>query len=358
MKRLEKYILHEFLKLLGLTLLGFIVLFMLVDLFENMDNLVKYHVPASLWPFFFIYKVPFTVSQVIPVSVLLSVLISAGLLSKHGEITAIRASGVRILRVFVPVFISGFIISVAVLATNEYLTPLGLKRAASFERKWFGAPRGGFVGKEGVWIRTKTSIINIRDMELTKKRLRGFTSFAVEKPFRLKRRVNTRLVQWEGGRWVAPKARVWTFNADGSVEEKDAAGLELEEVPPPDKFYNVKDVHRDMNMSELKGFIRNLEADGYETYRYRTDLYNRVAFPFISFIMVFLGIPFALKSARAGGIAAGVAISVLIAFSYWIVFALAKSLGAGGIIPPLLAAALPDMLFLATGALMLDYVRE
>ncbi len=78
----------------------------------------------------------------------------------------------------------------------------------------------------------------------------------------------------------------------------------------------------------------------------------------VNFIMIFVGIPFALKTGRHGGIAAGVGLSVMIAFSYWIVFALTTSLGHSGILPPLIAASFPNILFLAGGALMLGYVRQ
>ncbi len=67
---------------------------------------------------------------------------------------------------------------------------------------------------------------------------------------------------------------------------------------------------------------------------------------------------FALRAGRHGGIAAGVGLSVVIGFGYWIVFGMAKSLGSSGILPPLVAAAFPDALFLALGALMFGYVRQ
>jgi lipopolysaccharide export system permease protein len=83
-----------------------------------------------------------------------------------------------------------------------------------------------------------------------------------------------------------------------------------------------------------------------------------VAFPFVTFILVLLGVPFPLRGARSGGIASGIGLSIVIAFSYWIIFALSTSLGAGGVLPPIIAAVFPDILFLAIAGWLLAHVKE
>ena len=358
MKTLERYILREFLKLLALTMTGFVFVFIVVDLFENMDHIVKNDVPFLEVTAFFAYKIPFIIGQVCPVAVLLSVLISLGILSKNGEITAVKASGVKLLKVFLPIFAAGLFISAAVIFINEYATPEGLKRAEAFRRVWFSEIKPGSFGSEGVWIRTEREILNIKDVDLKKNTLYGLTVYRIEKPFRPMRRVHSRELKWDGERWVADSATVWDFTGETVVKETVEESVVLTALAPPEELSGVKDRLDVMSIGELGRYISNLEAEGYESHKYRTDLYSRFSFPVVNFIMVFLGIPFALRTGRSGGIAVGVGLSVVIGFSYWIVFATSRSLGTGGVVPPLIAAGFPDMLFLAVGALMLGYVRQ
>ncbi|MFQ5428300.1 MAG: LPS export ABC transporter permease LptG [Thermodesulfobacteriota bacterium] len=358
MKRLDRYIFTEFVKLLLLTTAGFITIFILVDLFENMDNLVKFHVPMSSSLLFFIYKIPFIFGQVTPVAVLLSVLLSVGMLSISGEMTAVRASGVRLLRVFIPIMIAGFFISLSVIFINEYLTPLGLKKTEAFKVQWFGKSSKGSFGGNGLWFRTKDSIINIRHVRPGEERIEGVTIYKIEKPFRLVRRIDAKKARWTGDKWMVEGAILRDFKGDGRVTRRRAGPLALTNIAPPEELGAPDNGHMSLTMEELKRLIRILDAEGYETHQYRTDLYSRVAFPFISFIMVLLGIPFPLRGARSGGIASGIGLCIIIAFSYWIVFALSTSLGSGGVLPPIVAAIFPDLLFLAIASYLLAHVKE
>ncbi len=358
MKRLQRYILVEFTKLLSITLVSFILLFTLVDLFENMENIIESNAPALPATTFFIYNIPFIISEVAPISMLLSVLLTLGILSKHGEITAIKAGGIKLSSVLMPLFVLGLLISGGLFIMNETVTPAMNKRAEAFRTKWFHGERVGTFGKEGLWVKSSQGIYNIRGINLVEKRLHGFDYYRIEKPFTVTGRISARDVLFDGVDWITKTATVWKFTANGQALRTSVDGYVVEGLAGPDEMAGLDKHRKNMPIGELMRYIRGLEADGYDTHRYRTDLYCRFTFPIINFIMLFIGIPFALKTGRHGGIAIGVGISVIIALSFWIVFAATKSLGHGGIIPPLLAATFPDMLFVAVGSLMYAYVRE
>ena len=359
MKRLQRYIVAEFLKLGLITLLAFVVLFLMVDLFEDIDRLMDNNVPLSASAAFLMYKVPPIVAQVSPVAVLLAVLLSLGILSRHGEITAIKAGGIRLIKVLGPLFIIGAVISAGVLFINEAVTPGAYKKTAAFEREWFGGGQPGSFGKSGVWIKKGERIFNIRHIDLKKKELHGLTCYITDKGFTVKRRIEARLVTFDDSGWTAGVATIWSFPGDGGVYRTESTDLVIEGLSPPEEaLTKLKDFQSTVSFSELRQYIKGLEANGYEAYRYRTDLYARLTFPMVNFIMIFVGIPFALKTGRQGGIAVGVGLSVMIAFSYWIVFAVTTSLGHSGVLPPIIAACFPNILFLAGGTLMLGYIRE
>lgn len=357
MKILERHVLSEFLRIMTMALTGFIVLFITVDLFENVDTLIEHKVPVLASFIFFIYKLPFIIGQVAPVAVLVGVLLSLGILSKHGEITAMKAGGVRLLKTVYPLLAAGLAISLAIILMNEYLTPAAQKKVDSFRKQWFGV-QGGTFGKEGLWVKSNGGILNIRHIDFRKNALYGITYYELQKPFKVRSRVEAKSAVWMDDRWVAEAATVWTFTEEGEALAEGTEELVLKGLSNPEELVNLENFQQNMSFLELKDYIGELEEDGYDTAKYRIDLWSKVSFPLVNFIMALVGIPFALKTGRHSGIAAGVGLSIVIAFSYWMVYALTRSLGHGGMLPPVMAAFFPDVLFLAIGSLMYGFVRQ
>lgn len=357
MKILERHVLNEFLRIMLMALTGFIVLFVTVDLFENVDTLIERKVPPLASFIFFIYKLPFIIGQVAPVAVLVGVLLSLGILSKHGEITAMKAGGVKLLKAVYPLLLAGLVISLCVILMNEYLTPVAQKRVDSFKKQWFGV-QGGTFGKEGLWVKSDGGILNIRHIDFRENALYGITYYELTKPFDVEGRVEAKSATWAEDRWVAEAATVWTFTKEGEALAQRTDELVLHGLSKPEDLVNLENFQQNMSFLELSDYIGELEEDGYDTAKYRIDLWSKVSFPLVNFIMALVGIPFALKTGRHSGIAAGVGISIVIAFSYWMVYALTRSLGHGGMLPPVVAAFFPDVLFLAIGSLMYGFVRQ
>jgi lipopolysaccharide export system permease protein len=94
----------------------------------------------------------------------------------------------------------------------------------------------------------------------------------------------------------------------------------------------------EMSYAELRTYIQNIQASGYDATRYLVDLYSKLSYPLLNVIMVLIGIPpFALKTGRSGGVALSIGISMMIGFLYGIVFYVFISFGKSGILPPVFA---------------------
>ncbi|MEE9613544.1 MAG: LPS export ABC transporter permease LptG [Thermodesulfobacteriota bacterium] len=363
MKLLQRYILGEFLKLLTLTTLAFITIFMLVDVVEKVDDLIEHGVPFGTGARFFLYKIPFILCQVAPISVLLAVLLSLGILNRHGEIMAIKAGGVGIVRALSPLFAAGAVATVLVFFVSESIVPTTNRLVDSIEGKWLrGEEETGVFGESGLWLRSGGRIYNIREVDRERKTLHGITAYGIEKTG-IRSRVFAREAAWqaEEGQWIAEEATLRSFPAGGrgaGAEEKAAKGFPLEGLKGPEELLGAETSHERMSLTELRRYVHGLEAEGYDARRYRVDLYGKLFFPLVNFIMVLVAVPFALRTGRHGGIAAGVALSVAIGFSYWVVFGISRALGQSGMLPAIVAASFPDVLFLAVGVLMFGYIRQ
>jgi lipopolysaccharide export system permease protein len=113
-----------------------------------------------------------------------------------------------------------------------------------------------------------------------------------------------------------------------------------------------------MGIRELGQLARKVESEGYDATRYRVDLQAQTATPFACVVMAFLGIPFALSKGRGASLAAGIAISVGIGVTYFILQAALQAFGYSGVLPPVVAAWSANLLFTLLGAWLLLLARE
>ncbi len=360
MKIIQKHILKEFLRLLAITVIAMLALFLVVEVVEKADDLLEKGMPLSTGVTYFLYKIPSLFSLTVPVSVLLAVLISLGLLNKNSEITAIKAGGVSLMKMVSPLIVCGLFISLIVIGLNEVVIPHTERATAAMEAKWLSGSGKMHVGRAGTWLRTKRHIFNIRKISKDRQTLEGVSVYRLGKGFKLKEQMTAKSAVWKDGRWSANSPYVWTFSDKGVrvKNKKDNGDNLLKNLAPPDSLLGAERGYEAMSFTELGEYIKDLRRDGYDTTVQLVELYTKFTFPLVNLIMVLVGIPFALKSGRKGGIASGVAISFIIAIGFWVVFGLSKSLGQTGVVPPIFAAVFPDMLFLAIGVVMFGYVKQ
>lgn len=358
MKILARYMVREFLKIFSLILSTFVALYLIIDIFRQMGRLIEHQVGVWSAVAFFLYKVPIIFYQVTPIAVLMATLISFGIFVRHHEITAAKACGIGIMRLAKPFFVIALYISVFNFIVSESIIPFANRKVLAIKQGMEGTLMKTVFAQDSLWFKGNGHIVNIRYVEPDSWVLKGVAMYTLDKDFNIIRRVDAKEVRWMDGKWIAPESRSMEFQQDGSlnIAMRENANMPLSEKP--DDLKGVERLADEMNFRELRHYVRKLEEEGYGAFRYLVDLYAKISFPFASIIMVMIALPFALKSGRHGGIAIGVGISVIIGFSYWILFAITTSLGYGGGIPPLLAAWLSNIIFALMGLLMLLSVRQ
>ena len=127
MKKLDLYLLNQFLIVLFLAIIGFVSIFLIVDLIENLDRFMDNNVPKKIVTKYYIYTLPYFLSIGLPMSVLISTVISLGYLVKRNEWTAMKASGISIYRVAIPLVFSGFLLSLSSFFLDNKLVSLEMK---------------------------------------------------------------------------------------------------------------------------------------------------------------------------------------------------------------------------------------
>ena len=359
MKIIQRYVLKEYLKLFALCLSATVGLYLIVDILEKLDTLLHYNAPVGLAVSYFLFKIPMIIYQMIPVTVLLSTLLTLGMMARHNEITVLRASGISLARIVAPLIIVSLILPLVLVVGDEFvISPFAFKAEQIKEVSIKKKERRGFFNKDQLWYHNGRNIYYVKKFDAKLDILKELTILTFDDQFVLTRRLDAAWAQWYNGDWHFYQVNLKTFT-DGKISQQQNYARKIIKFPEtPQTFKIVEKKAEEMSFSELRELANNLQAQGYDATKYRVDMQAKLSFPFAALIMVFVGIPFALKTGRSKGIALGIGISLCIAFLYWATFSLSVALGHSGVLPPLLAAWFTNILFILAGIFMFINIKH
>jgi lipopolysaccharide export system permease protein len=348
MKLLARYIFIEFLRTALSILIGIVVLYLSVNFLREADDFIKHQADMTMILRYYLYSIPAMAGQALPFAALMGTLLSLGSLSRHNEITAMRAGGVSLLRIIAPVLFGGVLLSVLGFLNSEMLMPRYATRAAHIRNIEMEKKQERILFRQRkLWLRgPENSITNIDLVTPDRREMIGVNIFKMNADFTIRERISAGRLVWEGDAWrlrdsrkyVPSGAIVKVFSADGEVYNV---------VDRPEDTGLIVKGSGEMTFTELWDYVRKLRASGYQAVRYEVDLYGKVASPLACLLMVLIATPLSMQRVRSGGTARGIALAVMIAAVYWALMSGGRALGLSGALPPLFAAWLANAVFAA-----------
>jgi lipopolysaccharide export system permease protein len=360
MRILDWYIARSFIKLFFATLALFILLYIIGDVFGWARRLIEQKVGFWLAVAYFTSKIPSIIVEIVPFATLMGVLFSLYGFAKNNEILAMLTSGISLYRIFLPLFVFAFLISLAVFEFNEKIVPLTSAKTLYLEEvKIFKCAPEPEIGRYNLTLTTRDGRrVFIRFYDTRARLMEEVSVFELAKSHKLKTRIDAEQVKWEGNSWYFYNGRVLKFGETGVEFEEKFQRRRISLNEPPEFFSRKQKEPAQMNYAELKAYIKRLRSGGVDVSPLLVDLYAKFSWPFANFIIIFLGIPFVRMSSRTGGVATGFAISVLSYIIYWEFTSIAQILGRGGLLPPFWSAWIVNFLFLGGGVYILIRVRK
>jgi len=346
LKLIDKYILREFLRFFLITCVTFIALYLIVDFFERIRMFLSNKATAVQMASYFLYSIPMIISMILPAAILLSTLLTYSFLSKFSEITAMKANGISLRRIALPVLAVAAIIAVFLFFFTELVTPYSLQKTQYIVKVDVQKQKAmGFFKQNEIWYRSHDAIYNFKMFDLEKNILRGITINHLNPDFTLKMRIDAERAEWKNNSWVFFNLLVTTFDQNNtpSLEWSKEKVISIPEGPNDFKIIQ-KDAEK-MGYFELRRYVNKIRSEGYDVSRYMVDLQGKIAFPLVCLILVIIGMSFSVRSERSGGVMQSLALGIFIGFSYWIVHAFSMSLGKSGMLPAFLAAWASNLLF-------------
>ena len=359
MRILTRYLARDFTQNFFLGLGAFTAIYLIVEFFERINAFIVNQAPWPMIGAYFLNKFPFILFQVAPAAVLLSAIITLGLLSRHNEVMAMKSGGVSLWSIAHPVLGVVLVIFLFLLALNEFIVPSTNQNARAVIDRVIHKKKPAAAFKQSqIWIHGHQAIYNIQLYHPERNVLEGLTIYRFTPKFEMVERVDARSARWNEGKWVLSDASVTDFTQGGLPVRKNYPELVLSLPETPVDFQIAEKDPDEMNYRQLKDYVRKIEREGYNSSKYRTAMHARISFPFISMIMAFLGIPLALRKERGAGMAIGIGYSIVISFIYLVIYSFILELGKGETFPPFLAAWLGNFIFGLVGIYLFLSVRH
>ena len=363
---LDVYLAKQYFHILGMTTVGMLGLFYISTFVDLSDKWFKGQTSFGMLAQFLFWSTPEWLTYILALAVLLSSLVTIGLLTKNSELIVMRACGISLYRTALPLLLFAFAASAVLFAMEERVLATANRHAdllkhtirtgspqtfGVMNRKWM-VGRNGEVYHYQFYdpLKRELNSLSVFNFDEAAHTIRSRV-FAAKATYAPTAGPTGPITQWrlEQGwsREFGPRTQVQAFSqfADRTVA-LEAADYFVTETREPDL----------MNFGQLRTYIGELRASGYNVLEHEVGLHRKVAFPFVTVVMTLIAVPFAVSTGKRGAMY-GVGIGIVLALVYWVMISIFAAFGIGGLLDPVLAAWAPNLLFGAAAAFLLLTVR-
>ena len=359
---LDEYVLREFLVTFAMVLVTFVMLMLVFTFFELLGDIIRNQTPLVTVGEYLIDLTPSMIYLITPLSVLIGVLVVFGIMNRNSELTAMKATGISLYRITVPVLAIAAVLSVSLFIFDELYLPQANRRQEALRNVIKGKPAETFEHPGRKWIfgeQRPGQPSTIFYYEYFDPDIDTFGNISIFEfdpgTFALTKRISATAAQWQPNlhSWIFEDGWERTFNGPDILGYRTFSVSTFPEIhEAPSYFTREVRPSSEMSFSELARYIHSLRQSGFNTVPLRVQLNHKLAYPLITLVMGVLAIPFALSMGKRGSLS-GIAVAIGVAITYYVISAFFENMGNVSWLPAILAAWSPDFLFGLAGAWLL-----
>ncbi len=360
---LDEYIVREFINLFVLVLAGFVMLMLVFTFFELVGDILRNHISLVTVGAYLVYLTPNMLYSIAPLAVLIAVLVTFGVLNRNSEIVAMKATGISLYRLVIPVVSISAILATSLFLFDEFYLPQANRRQEALRSTIKGRPPQTFLHPEQKWIFGESQpgepgrIFYYSFFDHDQNEFANLSVFEFDPhTFALSHRIFAARVFWDSrsDSWHFQNGWERNFAGANQTSFREFSNTTFPEIHEEPAYFSKESLQsQEMSFGQLDSYIRDLRQSGFDTMRLRVALWHKLAYPLVAIVMAVLAIPFALSMGRRGSVT-GIAVAIGVALAYWVVDALFGAMGNVNYLPAPMAAWSSDVLFgLAGGYLLL-----
>ena len=360
--KLDRYLLKQFFAILGLSILGFVSIFLIVDLIENLDRFIDNGVPGKVIINYYIYSIPWFISVALPMSMLISTVFGVGMLVKRNEWTAMKSSGISLYRLSTPLLLMGMMISMLSFILDNQLVSWGNEKRFTIDRDYVKKRSRHKVKNtlKNIFLQ-KNKTIHIGMEKYNIKKMSGNVLTWVDLGTDIiKQRIDARKIIYldDSLTWKISSYSIRNFHNGIETSVYFSEGDTL-----IDLRFTPEDIDRqarspdELNYYELTSRISELKNNGIKTVRWEVTRYLKISFALTNFIVVLCGIPLVVFKEK-NSLSFGIGMSVFVIFGYYAFIKFGQSMGFKGQLAPIFSAWLGNIVFFIGGIILLVRARK
>jgi lipopolysaccharide export system permease protein len=353
---IERYLARQIYASVGFVLFAFLALFAFFDLIAELRDLGNGNYQlrqifsvVALW-------IPGHAYELLPIAVLIGTLYVLAHLSSNSEYTVMRAAGLSPAyagRVLAKV---GLAFVIGTFAIGEWMAPFSEEMAQQVRMRAMQSLIGGSLGS-GLWFKDERSFINVREAREANV-LNGVRIFEFDSAYKLRQVTEAARGEYVGkGSWRLIGVQQTLFGPSGPTTARHDEA-EWRSAMNPDLLNVLIVAPERMSAWKLYRYLQHLAGNKQKTERYEIALWKKLFYPLATLVMMALALPFAYMHARSGMVGIKVFLGIMLGILFHMLNSLFSHVGLLKEWPPIAAAAVPSMLFLATAILMMIWIER
>ena len=359
---LDEYVVREFVNMFLLVLAAFVLLMIVFTFFDLVGDIIRNRISLVTVGDYLVNLTPSMLYQIAPLAVLIAALVVFGVLNRNSEIVAMKATGISLYRLVIPIVSIAVILAISLFLFDQYYLPQANRRQEALRNVIKGRPPQTYLHPEQKWIfgapkpGEPARIFYYQFFDPNRNEFANLSVFEFNpQTFALTRRIFAGRAFWDedSDSWKFENGWVRDISSASVTDYRTFLSTGFAEVHEPPDYFEKEDLQsQEMNFAQLEKYVRDLQQSGFDTMRLRVALWHKLAYPLVAVVMAMLAIPFALSMGRRGSLS-GIAIAISVALAFWVVDGLFGAMGNVNYLPAAMAAWSSDILFGLVGGYLL-----
>ena len=353
----DRYLTTRLIPPLFMVVASAALLKIVIDLTSLADEMARNNAPARVVLAYYANLLPQVFFDVTPYALLIAVLVLLTVLERQQELTALKAAGISLYRLTVPILLVAAACAGGLWVLGEVVVPTANRDAQRLLDRIRGREtKRSYRASDRQWLlsRDETTFYNFLRYDSPTQTLIRFTLFRLDEDNNLRFHLSAPRARYIDGAWVVDGGWFRQILPDGTdLFKRVSSPLELGVPEGPNYFGQEYRHSSEMTVLELRNYIRELIESGYRPTRLIVYWHQKFSYPLSAFIMVLLALPFGLnRGGRKVTTMQGVAFALGLGIGYFILVALFGKLGEIEVLPPAVGAWAPLVL-----AFLRDYCK-
>lgn len=337
-------------------------LYLISDLFSTVSDILQTKPPLGVIFAYYLAMIPLIIVRISPFALLMSVLFVLGEQNRYNEILTMRASGISILRLVLPIIAIAAVISASVFFLQEKVLINNQKKVEDIKTQFVRKDFSGTKIERNLAFRSENYIFFVREYLPKEKTLHDVIIFKENENKTIAKRIFAKKIIFQNETWLGLDVTEYKLDFEGNIIGAPSRWKEkhIECNETPQELLFKKSMYADFySLENLKHEMKRLRQIQATTLHNNlvVDFNHKIAEPFTHLFIVIGILPIALEIKKRKVALSSLGMGFLAGFLYYVATAICLALAKSGLLLPVLGAWVIPLFFLTSGVTALVSIK-